>query len=91
MPRIQPIGKNVDVWYDEVGEGTSTVDICRSCNAKLKRDPHAFDDVLEGEQYQGDPVPDDGWFAGVEHPPYNDYDIDYDCAVCGKHLNGHDN
>ena len=31
MPRVANSGDNVDEWYEEVGEGTSTWDVCREC------------------------------------------------------------
>jgi hypothetical protein len=82
MPRVENLGKNVDEWYEEYEEGTSTHDVCASCWADLQAVPDAYNDKLT--PYNGDPQGDEGWGGEVCHPSYNE--DDYDCEVCGDHL-----
>ena len=100
MPRIDNEGgEAVAQWYDRVGEGTSTWDVCRSCYrdldgkplAELRDDPLLFFDrnrrgefEFRFEPYGPDGEPDGILGGGVEHPPYSDED--YTCRCCDKRL-----
>lgn len=88
MPRVENLGKNVDEWWEEVGEGSSTHDVCSECAEILDMDPHAFDEELQ--PYNGDPQGDAGWGGDVDHPSYGEYDIDYNCEACGAKLTADD-
>jgi hypothetical protein len=88
MPRVENLGKNVDAWWEEEQEGSSTFDVCFECHGILEHDPHAFDEELA--PYNGDPSGDAGRGGDVEHPSYGEYDIDYDCEVCGDKLTAAD-
>lgn len=89
MPRVENIGSNVNLWYNNPGNGngSSTFDICKQCADELKSDPHAFDDKLK--PYNGDPPGDEGREGDCDHPLYQDED--YGCEVCKKSLTEEDN
>jgi hypothetical protein len=88
MPRVENLGTNVDEWWEREQEGSSTFDVCFDCHCDLENDPHAYDDELA--PYNGDPSGDAGRGGDVEHPSYDESDIDYDCEVCGAKLTGLD-
>lgn len=54
---------------------------------RLESDPHIFDEKLEVYGHN-EPMPNDGWVAGCEHPSYADED--YVCAICGNLLTEED-
>jgi hypothetical protein len=82
MPRVENLGKNVDEWYEEYEEGTSTHDVCNDCHEELEQDPSCFNNKLT--PYNGDPQGDEGWGGDCARPDYDDEE--YDCEVCGKRL-----
>ena len=86
MPRVENVGKNVDYWYDNEGDGSgsSTFDVCASCYADLCADPHAYDEELS--PYNGDPDGDAGREGDVCHPSYGWDDSEYECEACGVEL-----
>lgn len=87
MPRVEALGKNIDKFCRETGDGSSTYDVCRDCHNDLVNDPHCYDDELG--VYNGEPdEPEDGWGGEVEHPDY--VDEDYRCAVCNELLTEED-
>jgi len=82
MPRIEIIPEN---WKQSAacraGDGTPTIDVCKSCAA----------DYEEGEQYG-----DGGMIGGtdVAHPCYGelaDFGDPYCCTDCGDQLGEEDN
>ena len=86
MPRIDNCGKNVADYCEKTGEGSSTFDVCNECASELHHFPHAFDEFLP--PYNGDPLGDEGYFAGCEHPPYDE--CDYTCEICEAKLTAED-
>lgn len=87
MPRVSNSGINVDLWYERVGEASSTHDVCKGCHQKLEKDPNRFNHILTPYQRE-EPQGVDGWEGDVDHPPYSE--CDYQCTVCGKKLTSRD-
>ena len=95
MPRIANEGNNVDIWWEECGEGTSTHDICEGCWEEFYQEPFSemkgADNRYKGlDTYNGDPMGDSSHDCGPEsHPDYGDED--YECGICGEPLTDDDN
>jgi|SaaInlV_100m_DNA_2_1039680.scaffolds.fasta_scaffold167749_1 hypothetical protein len=80
--RYENTGEAVDEWYEDIGEGSSTFDICDSCRPVMQ---HLFQEGTYPalRPALGEPV---GELAGeVEHPPYSDDDW-YVCTICTERL-----
>lgn len=75
--RVENLGKSVEEWSEQTGNGSSTIDLCESHARELDQDPHCFDEHLR--PYNGDPVGEDGWGGDCAHPPYDE--CDYHCAI----------
>ena len=70
--RVENLGANVEKWCDQTGNGSSTIDLCKSHAARLDKDPHCYDRILQ-------PFGTDGWGGDIEHPNFDD--SDYRCAI----------
>ena len=79
-------GNAVDKWYETVGEGTSTFDICDKCIVE-RGDELLTKGIGRVKPYgENEPVGDE-LGAGVARPPYTNgcmpaMDSWYKCAVC---------
>lgn len=92
MPRVEPLGKNIEDWCDETDQGTSTHDVCHDCYVDLEDEPDCYNDRLSLDN--GEPEPEDGWGGEVDHPCYEEAaeaGSAYRCEVCGDELTGSDN
>jgi len=72
----------IDAWYNETGEATSTFDVCEECFNSYET---AGDFGLTNSGYNGDPIPADATAEDTGYDP--DYAmVDYTCECCGKKL-----
>ena len=84
MPRIHNTGPLVTEWYERVGEGSGTADVCRSCWNEILDDPTIYQRELgEGNCPNGDPSQ---FWLDVGEPPESFQDLDYNCDTCGSRL-----
>jgi hypothetical protein len=84
--RYDNCGNAVDKWYETVGEGTSTFDICDKCIVE-RGDELLTKGIGRVKPYgENEPVGDE-LGSGVARPPYTNgcmpaMDSWYKCAVC---------
>ena len=87
MPRVFNSGANVAEWYERIGEGSSTHDVCKFCYAKLQNDPTCLNHKLSPYQRE-EPQGEKGWEGDTYHPPYDE--CEYECEACGRKLTHND-
>ena len=75
--RVENLGANVSAWCKRTGNGSSTVDLCKSHAARLDKNPNCYDGILKPSN--GDPVGGAGWGGDAKHPNYDE--CDYRCAI----------
>ena len=83
MPRIEFNHPEIDQWYKENEEGTSTFDLCNKCFGELET---ADDFNTKPDGYNGDPIPADAKIEDTMTPIPEIDETAYKCENCGCKL-----